>query len=211
MRIRIRSFAAATSSLPAQNHTRFRNPTDSGTLEHKDYPEGVKGICPKKAPVLDLGRKIRNCRSRAVLYPSAPPPSSEIAMLRKLLLAAAFCVCCAVATSFAADEKKPPAKGKLGNLDKSKLFEQMDADKDSKVTKDEFKKFRETMAEKIKDKIPGGAGMLDKVFDSLFEKADADKDGIITKDEFEKYQPAGNLDPEQLKKLKEKLAEKKKG
>jgi len=53
--------------------------------------------------------------------------------------------------------------------------------------------------------------MLDKVFDSLFEKADADKDGIITKDEFEKYQPAGNLDPEQLKKLKEKLAEKKKG
>ena len=67
------------------------------------------------------------------------------------------------------------------------------------------------MVEKIKDKLPGGGGaMLDKIFDGMFEKMDADKDGVVTKEEFEKYQPAGNIDPEQLKKLKEKLAEKKK-
>ena len=136
-------------------------------------------------------------------------------MLRKFLLATALFASCTVAVSFADDEKKPEppkptAKGKLGNLDKSKLFEQMDADKDGKVTKEEFKKFREKLAEKIKDKLPGGAGMLDKVFDGMFEKMDLDKDGVITKEEFDKYQPAGNLDPEQLKKLKDKLAEKKK-
>jgi len=121
-----------------------------------------------------------------------------------------------VAPIYADDEKKaespgkPLAKGKLGTLDKSKLFEQMDGNKNGEVTKDEFKKFREVLAEKVKDKAPGGAGMLDKLFDGMFEKMDADKDGKISKDEFEKHQPAGKLDPEQLKKLKDKLAEKKK-
>ena len=138
-------------------------------------------------------------------------------MLRKLLLAAVFCFAGTVATAFADDEKKaeeptkPDAKGKLANRDQSKMFERMDADKDGKVTKEEFKKFRETLAEKMKDKLPGGAGMLDKLFDGMFEKMDADKDGILTKDEFEKNQPAGNLDPEKLKRLKDKIAEKKKG
>jgi hypothetical protein len=83
-------------------------------------------------------------------------------MLRKFLLASALGLSCTVAMAFADDEKKPEtpkptAKGKLGNLDNSKLFGQMDADKDGKVTKEEFKKFREAMAEKIKDKLPGGA------------------------------------------------------
>ena len=135
-------------------------------------------------------------------------------MLRKVHLAALFCFSCTAAMTFADDEKKktdeptkPTAKGKI---DKSKLFEQMDADKDGKVTKEEFKKFRETMAEKLKDKLPGGGAMLDKLFDGMFEKMDADKDGVVTKEEFEKYQPAGNLDPEQLKKLIEKFTEKKK-
>jgi len=136
-------------------------------------------------------------------------------VLRKFLLACALGFFCTAAATLADDEKKPEtpkptAKGKLGNFDKTKLFGQMDADKDGKVTKEEFKKFREAMAEKIKDKLPGGAGVLDKAFDGMFEKMDADKDGIVTKEEFEKYQPAGNIDPEQLKKLKEKLAEKKK-
>src|SRR5476651_781594 len=121
-------------------------------------------------------------------------------MFRKLLLASSLGLFCTVAVTFADDEKKPAdppkptAKGKLGNFDKTKLFAQMDADKDGKVTKEEFKKFREAMAEKLKDKLPGGAaGMLDKIFDGMFEKMDADKDGVITKEEFEKYQPAGNL------------------
>ncbi len=132
-------------------------------------------------------------------------------MLRKFLLASALGLACTVAASFAADDKKPAAKGKGAGLDKAKMFEMMDGDKDGKVTKDEFKKYRETMAEKMKDKLPGGGGaMLEKLFDGMFEKMDGDKDGKVTKEEFEKYKPAGDLDPEQLKKLKEKLAEKKK-
>lgn len=128
-------------------------------------------------------------------------------MLRKLVLAAVLACLCTPAGAVAEDEKKP-AKGKLGNVDKSKVFDQMDADKDGKITEDEFKKAREAMAEKLKDKLPAGAtGMMEKLLDGQFEKMDADKDGKLTKEEFEK----GGFDPEQLKKLVEKLKDKKKG
>ena len=50
-------------------------------------------------------------------------------------------------------------------------------------------------AENLEDKLPE------------LDKLDADKDGKITKEESEK----DGLDPEQLKTLKEKLADKKKG
>ena len=136
-------------------------------------------------------------------------------MLRKILLAVVLGVGCTAGESFADDETKPGTpkptdKGKLANFDNAKFFEKLDADKDGKVTKEEFKTFRETMAEKIKDKVPGGVALLDKIYDGLFAKMDADKDDVITKEEFEKFKPTGNFDPEQLKKLKEKLAEKKK-
>ena len=128
-------------------------------------------------------------------------------MLRQLLLAAVLACCCTGATALADDDKKP-AKGKFGSVDKSKIFEQMDADKDGKITKEEFKKTREAMAEKLKDKLPAGAaGKMEKLLEGQFDKMDADKDGKLSKEEFEK----GGLDPEQLKKLKEKLADKKKG
>ena len=124
----------------------------------------------------------------------------------KMLLLAAFSFIATV--SFAADdEKKPPA----GTVDKSKLFEKMDADSDGKVTKEEYKKFREQAAEKLKDSGKGGniAGKLDGILDKLFEKMDADGDGKVTKAEFEKFEPAGGkLDADKLKGLLEKLKKK---
>jgi Ca2+-binding EF-hand superfamily protein len=110
------------------------------------------------------------------------------------------------------DEKKPPAAGKLGNIDKAKLFEKMDADGDGKVTKDEFRKFREQATEKLKDSGKGEklGGQLGGLLDKLFEKMDADGDGKVTKEEFEKYQEAngGKMDREKLKGLLDKFKNK---
>ena len=121
-------------------------------------------------------------------------------MFRNSLLTATF-VCLGTLSFAAADEKKS-LPGQLGNLDKAKLFEQMDADGDGKVSKDEFKKFREKAAELLKNlpNAKGGtvAGRLDGVFDKMFAKMDADGDGKVTQAEFEKFQPAGGLDPERL-------------
>lgn len=127
----------------------------------------------------------------------------------KLLLLAAFAFLGTVSLA-ADDEKKSPA-AKVGNVDKSKLFEKMDADGDGTITKDEYKKFREQAAEKLKDSGKGGnlAGKLDGIFDKLFEKMDADRDGKVTKAEFEKYEPAGGkMDADKLKGLLEKLKKK---
>jgi hypothetical protein len=134
-------------------------------------------------------------------------------MVRKLLLAVAVAVAAfAVPVAFADDDDKKAddktaKKGKLaGKVDKAKMFEQMDANKDGKLSKDEFKAGLEKMAEKLKEKAgdKGGgkaAGMLDKIADKVFEKLDADKDGSISKEEFEK----GEFDPSNLKDLRAKF------
>lgn len=132
-------------------------------------------------------------------------------MFRKLLLAVAV-VAFAVPVALADDDKKtddtkPAKKGKLaGKVDKSKLFETMDANKDGKISKDEFKAGMEKAAEKLKERAAdkgGGkaAGMLDKMADKVFDKLDADKDGSVSKEEFEK----GGFDPSNLKALRGKV------
>lgn len=127
-------------------------------------------------------------------------------MFRKLFaLAAALAL---VTPAFADDEKKaddakPGRKGLAGKVDKSKMFETMDADKDGKIDKEEFGKAMEKMAEKLKERAGERAGklsgMMDKIAEKAFEKLDADKDGKITKEEFEK----GGFDPSNLKGLRE--------
>lgn len=127
-------------------------------------------------------------------------------MFRPRILAG--CISFALSSvTLAADGVKKPAPGKLGHVDKSKIFEKFDTDGDGYASKDEFKKLRETIAEKMKDKIPAkaNAGILNKLFDGLFDKLDADKDGKISKDEFEKFQP----DTDKLKQLKGKIGEQK--
>jgi Ca2+-binding EF-hand superfamily protein len=128
-------------------------------------------------------------------------------MTRKLFAAALLCALC-TATANADDEKK------AAKFDKAKLFERIDADKDGKVTKDEYKKFFEAVGEKMKDAGKGEkiAGKLDGLAEKSFEKMDADKDGKVTKDEFEKAEGfgdfGGKLDPEKLKKLIQKFKDK---
>ncbi len=79
----------------------------------------------------------------------------------KLLLLAAFAFLGTVALA-ADDEKKPPAT-KVGNVDRSKQFEKMDAD--GTITKDEFEKFQPTggkldadKLQKLKDRIKDKKG-----------------------------------------------------
>jgi Ca2+-binding EF-hand superfamily protein len=136
--------------------------------------------------------------------PIKPNPSEEFAMSRKLFAAALVCLFC-TATARADDAK---ADKKAAKFDKAKLFEKMDADKDGKVTKDEYKKFFDGVVEKLKDAGKGEkiAGKLDGVAEKSFEKIDADKDGKITKEEFEKAEGfggdlGGKIDTEKLKKL----------
>jgi hypothetical protein len=105
--------------------------------------------------------------------------------------------------------KKPAAKGKI---DRTKLFGTMDADGDGKVTKDEYKKGMEGVAEKLKeraaDKGKGGAALEKlggQLADRAFDALDADKDGTLTQEEFDK----GGFDPAKLKDLREKFGRKK--
>ena len=107
-------------------------------------------------------------------------------MFRKLSAALVLGLFC-TATVEADDEKKADAK-KATKLDKAKLFERIDADKDGKITKEEYKKFFDGLMEKMKDAGKGEklAGKMDGLADKSFEKLDADKDGKITKEEFEK-------------------------
>ncbi len=136
-------------------------------------------------------------------------------MTIKLLLTAAASFF-ATLTLAASDEK--PA-GKAANFDKARLFAKMDADGDGKVTRAEFKKFREQAAEKLKDSGKAGkvggklggkfAGKQGDLMDKVFDKIDANGDGQITKAEFEKFQPAGNLDADKRQKLKDLIKNKK--
>ncbi len=105
-------------------------------------------------------------------------------MFRKLALLAVVGLFCSAATVSADDDKKP-AKGKF---DKTKIFEKMDSDKDDKISKEEFKKFGETMRELLKDKGKGKADKIpDGLGDKVFDKIDTDKDAKINKEEFEKF------------------------
>lgn len=128
-------------------------------------------------------------------------------MSRKLFAAALLCLFCTAAAQ--ADDDKKAAK-----FDKSKLFEKIDADKDGKITKDEYKKFFEAVGEKMKDAGKGEkiAGKLGDVAEKSFEKMDADKDGKVTKEEFEKAEGfgdfGGKIDAEKLKKLIQKFKDK---
>jgi polyhydroxyalkanoate synthesis regulator phasin len=135
-------------------------------------------------------------------------------MFRTLLAFAAVALF-AAAPAVADDEKKTDDKkpGRLGaraaKVDKAKVFELMDADKDGKLTKDEFRagmdKVIERMKEKGGERAEKAAGALEKLGDTLgqkaFEKLDADKDGSISKEEYEK----GEFDPTNLKGLREKF------
>ncbi|MCX7664529.1 MAG: EF-hand domain-containing protein [Gemmataceae bacterium] len=106
---------------------------------------------------------------------------------------------------FAQEEKK--ANPKVGEI-----FEKMDADKDGKLSKEEFSKYFEDLM----SRLPKGGNKIGNFSDRIFDRLDGDKDGKLTKEEFEKFGGGfgglgeGKFDKEKLKELMEKFKNRKK-
>jgi EF-hand domain pair len=111
------------------------------------------------------------------------------------------------------DDPKPdrPATGALAKLLPEVLFKKLDADGDGKITKDEFKKLGEMISQFGQGKLKDNPGLMEKILDKMFERLDADGDGKLTEEEFKKLGEGlgklggGKFDPEQLKKLRDRI------
>jgi polyhydroxyalkanoate synthesis regulator phasin len=90
-------------------------------------------------------------------------------------------------------KKAAPTKavGKAGKVDRAKLFDTIDTNKDGKITKEEYKAFLDAAKKKAEEKGKGGkaAGKAVEMMEKVFEKMDANKDGVVSKEEFEKFDP----------------------
>ncbi len=97
----------------------------------------------------------------------------------KTLLAAGLLVLLTAAGASADDQPgKKPGGGKAGGMMLAKLMEKADANKDGKISREEFMKSAES--------APGGK--LKQHAEQVFKRLDANDDGFITKDEIKKAQ-----------------------
>jgi hypothetical protein len=87
---------------------------------------------------------------------------------------------------FAQDEKKGKGKGALA--DPEMAFKRMDENGDGKVSKEEFKKAQNAMAEKMaeagKDGLKKAFSEKPELQDKLFAAMDTNKDGYLSLEEF---------------------------
>jgi hypothetical protein len=136
--------------------------------------------------------------------------------MRKILLSlgllSAMILCTGALAADDNDNKPKKGKGKLRDtwgkrkIDNDKLFGKLDADKDGKLTREEFRKVFEHLApnpilEKLGDR-------RDALADRMFDRLDKDKDGKLTKEEFKEFNGVGgNRDLGDLKDKLEKLKE----
>ncbi|VTR99990.1 EF-hand domain-containing protein [Tuwongella immobilis] len=109
-------------------------------------------------------------------------------MTRFLCVAGLFALMLAssAVTTAAQDEKPGKGKGKGGAGMVDRIFDSADANKDGKISKDEYKKWTEEFAARIKEKtgkdLPAPKGSVDDRFAGL----DTDKDGFLSKEELAK-------------------------
>lgn len=110
-----------------------------------------------------------------------------------------------VAADVGADDQQDDAKKNAIKLDPEVIFKTMDANKDGKVTKEEFKKAADQL----------GQGQLS---DQIFNSLDANKDGSLSLEEAKKFnglggqgkdkgkaKGKGKFDPAKLKELQKKF------
>jgi hypothetical protein len=146
--------------------------------------------------------------------------------MSKKLFAAALALFLGFTTARAEDEKKKSEeaqttekkaeegkKAASKKVDRSKMFDKLDADGDGKISKDEFQKGMEKLGEKLKEKAEAsgkgkgqGGAMMEKLMEKMFEKLDADGDGSISKEEYNKAE----FDPSNIKDIRAKLGKGKK-
>jgi hypothetical protein len=143
--------------------------------------------------------------------------------MRKILLSLGLLsamILCTGALAAADDNDNKPKKvkgklrerlrGRLGKLriDHDELFAKLDADKDGKLTREEFRKVFEHLGEGRLGDILGDK--LDPVADFLFDRLDKDEDGKLSKEEFAEFGLEGLLRNLDLGDLKDKFGKKEK-
>jgi hypothetical protein len=119
-------------------------------------------------------------------------------MTRKLIAAALFGF--VISAPGSADDGKSPGDAKPGKpagkeagFDKGKMFAQMDANADGKLTKDEIVRYFDQVRERMKAKGKDGETPDRAAIDKKFAKMDADGDGYVSRDEFGKgIRPGSN-------------------
>lgn len=101
-------------------------------------------------------------------------------MIRLLSL---FALLAVFTLNVCAGDENPKKRSLLG--DPEAMFKKMDTNNDGKVSKEEFKKGFEQLAEKI-EKLKDKKDRLEQFADRIFGMIDTDNDGSLSKDEFKK-------------------------